>query len=888
MDIVKFPVSSTNIFPIANSTAGGQLLTEFNLRSRETVGTDSNVPSELEIGPSYTHSMRDFEVSANGAVLTVSPGKALLNGHFVQSLVPINIDMLEELAKLSSSEVTSYTGNLTIGIRVMYSNLPTMAGTVRTEKDEQSGEITNYYQGLHFVILPTAKALTPSDIYRDGGVVLGSDGNYTMHIKLATFNYRNGEIYDLLQNTNKIHLLDGERIGNIDNIISDQFISSSGLREDTMYVFNPSTTSNNGWINANDSLIKWSIAAKPTLTSEPGPQTARFERIGDSVRLALPHLQIPDYKLNGASKYIPTTYLTIPQASGHYPGILGSEYIERINELSRKLDSMYSGMFTSGAKMIRYVEQLEDRTIISSLNSSTGLNVGDYVLVGLDLTANNEDLSRPCSTLYVVEPGFITAVGNLVTVRPVGGIPVADIYDTELPSGSDGDTWQSREIRGTTSDYVIVRYSQDDTQHESPEYVAGDIQGYRKVSAVGSPSFNVEYPVYITAPIPLAYEDTIGGFLNVSDTSLGQGYVYRDDNGNLKLLDYDLLVTGVLAYRLSEDVSTYSYELSEIQAELDEYVNNRVAFKDSLSQSIDDDLISTIPNVVNVTVTITDETEEGSIYIYHVDSRFGTYVNLTIDGTSASNEVHVYISDIEKLKLNLTLSDKVFIHINRCGLYYDAATLNLLQPWYTYDLTYWYAKLNQTDPDLVVEGDTIRYSGPVPQPENSSGDTDWWAPLEPDGQNQLFYGVSNISLSNRGEVVGCELCIVDQITQGNHSDGRTANISELSINSGLSFPLPYAKFNYAMNIGTSFNSGYWDASTRRYYVHDVSVSAHLSPFYSGTSATTSIPMYVTEVINSYTIPSSNITSTNPSITDVPGWSTGPVFATGRATMDESK
>ena len=37
MDFVKFPVDSTIIFPLANSSIGGQLLTEWNQKSRETV-----------------------------------------------------------------------------------------------------------------------------------------------------------------------------------------------------------------------------------------------------------------------------------------------------------------------------------------------------------------------------------------------------------------------------------------------------------------------------------------------------------------------------------------------------------------------------------------------------------------------------------------------------------------------------------------------------------------------------------------------------------------------------------------------------------------------------------------------------------------------------------
>ena len=102
MNFIAFPVGTTNIFPIANSSAGGQLLTEFNMRSRESIATSSKV--KYFIGPSFTHSQDDFKVSTqrdnSGGDITISnttiqiaPGRALVNGHYVESLAPINIDI---------------------------------------------------------------------------------------------------------------------------------------------------------------------------------------------------------------------------------------------------------------------------------------------------------------------------------------------------------------------------------------------------------------------------------------------------------------------------------------------------------------------------------------------------------------------------------------------------------------------------------------------------------------------------------------------------------------------------------------------------------------------------------------------------------------------------
>ena len=43
MNFKTFAVGTTNVFPASNTTEGGQYLSEWNLRSRESVGTDPDV-----------------------------------------------------------------------------------------------------------------------------------------------------------------------------------------------------------------------------------------------------------------------------------------------------------------------------------------------------------------------------------------------------------------------------------------------------------------------------------------------------------------------------------------------------------------------------------------------------------------------------------------------------------------------------------------------------------------------------------------------------------------------------------------------------------------------------------------------------------------------------
>ena len=129
MNFVKFPVESTTLYPVANSIAGGQLVTEYNQLSRETVANHSNIP--YVCGPSYTHSLDDFRISGTGSyVLYISGGTAIVHGHFV------NLANTSSQAIAIDLSTTNLSGNLTVGLRAMYSNEGTIAATLRTENHE--------------------------------------------------------------------------------------------------------------------------------------------------------------------------------------------------------------------------------------------------------------------------------------------------------------------------------------------------------------------------------------------------------------------------------------------------------------------------------------------------------------------------------------------------------------------------------------------------------------------------------------------------------------------------------------------------------------------------------------------------------------------------------
>ena len=188
MDFIKFPVGGTNLYPAVNTVHGGQLQTEFSIRSRETVATHSAV--DYIIGPSYTHSLRDYKVTKlldsvndpiSTSIIQIAPGRALVNGHYVEIFEPIAIDLSEANMLLRKSARAVLKGRLCIGLRAMYSTYETLAGSILVENDEE------FYEGIHVVILPEKDFITPIDSPTNFNKV-------TAHLKLATFNYVNGAI----------------------------------------------------------------------------------------------------------------------------------------------------------------------------------------------------------------------------------------------------------------------------------------------------------------------------------------------------------------------------------------------------------------------------------------------------------------------------------------------------------------------------------------------------------------------------------------------------------------------------------------------------------------------------------------------------------------------
>lgn len=799
MNFKTFAVGTTNVFPASNTTEGGQYLSEWNLRSRESVGTDPDV--KYMIGPSYTHSADDFMVSkqTDGAgviisntAIEIAEGMCLLNGHFVQTLAPMVIDLLDANETLKKNSMSPLKGKLVIGFRAMYSTEATMAGSLIPEGD------TKYYEGLQVVILPPDEFKLPSDVPTEPDKV-------TAHLKLAEFNYINGNISSIVQNNpGKYQMIPARRIGDVDQLISQGYVGKNGLNPKKLYTFagkgTDPKTGRDTWCDSTDALMVWDKSPQLTTEKPISDQVAFAITASGVVQLYVPHKQV-DGMTNGSGQpqyYAPVTYsLPVANYSRGTSGTIDAAYTNHIKEIGEKIDSFYQMV---KGKQVGYLLTLDDIINLPKINQSW--EVGDYILVNEDNTQEiSGDGVRAPSTMYVVIPGVVSTVKYVSKTTDtekiptaIKGICISTEHVNEIPNTSDTEAMcelfglPNVNYRGiTNTDYFVAVHEDDDGKIHRYYYQVATTQDKEYSNAV-----------YVTGEIPLAQESVIGGFLNVPDSALDGGYVYRDENGHLRLLDYQLLRSGTLAYQLAEDFTMPSgLTAEEVQNNLDEYVNHRVAFRNE--DTIVDGNVD--PYVIHVYLTLSEESEgeHPVITVRGLDSRFNTSVHLHIKGT-ATSATTINILDCEKLKIDSNIEGSPVVNVCRCNLYYDATVLDYVSR--IEDLSLWYERYSESDPNLIVDNMTvIETDAPI-----ISDDIDIWSNDVPN-DNHYTYALKSLTFSKNGTIIGCQMYIRNDTT-ANIEENKYIIVSEFELPSGSGLAYPASRLTKQLKVTGSFVTTY--------------------------------------------------------------------------------
>lgn len=869
MHFITFPVATTNIFPLSNSTKGGQLVTEYNLKAREMVATNPNI--KYAVGPSFLHSSDDFKVKCledtnvpdydpaltyqrgnycryNGttyiciaettgefdsdawevtvistSIIQIDPGRAVINGHFVETLAPMQIDLKQTNIDLKQNAQEELYGNLSIGIKSYFSTESTMSGAMLVENAD------NMYVGIQIIIAKTSEFRTPNDeeCYNNRDLV-------TADLKLADFTYINGSISpsSIILNPTATRYIPSDRIYDFDSLLDDKYVSSEGTVNSYFYTFSGASK---GWCNSTGNLMVWDSTPDQSrvLAGEPFVTVGTAQFLTDAqgnVNLVVPHKQ-PDADIiidNTLLKY-KDKVIKFPAAdyANGTSGAVTKEYTQHIKDIENVITTYKQ--FTGG-KQVGFFDTLyldsEGNYSHEFPKDLTMLDVGDYILVREDYTIPYQEGGAANSTMYVVLPGPVMNLRyterlpsgialsrenvylsdpSLATDTETALMHLADFYNpnTEYQAGDfaaysggtykcigatsgawDGSKWTlildyDVSIFGFTSyrgvlhdDYFELDYHPSDS--------APVTLYYYQVIGVGDKTWSD--PIRLTGGVPLATETSIGGFYNASTDAqyTDAGYVYLDSTGHLRLLDYALLRSGTLAYQLGADYVVPSNQTVDyIQAYLDEDVNARVAFTSVPTLDTTSDMIN--PDMINVTIplpVLTDSSETSVIQIYDLDSRFGTGVYLHFlaeDKTADYSNIVINISDCEKIRIDnsiTTLTNGPVINVFRSCLYYDPAVINYIRtcdPYSTIRNTLFPSYTEFTGFEnltlwytrfTVSDPDLVVNGMEVSQP-NVQMTTQDIAFWSEDipDDNHYSYALRSITLSGSGKIIACSLYI---------------------------------------------------------------------------------------------------------------------------------
>jgi len=831
MNFITFPAAATNIFPAANATTGAQLVTEWNIRSRETINTNPDIT--YQIGPSFTHSESDFYVDVlrdsagalvSSHILSISEGRALINGHYVETLVPMTIDLVEANISLMNQARNPLKGQLSIGIRTFYATEQTIMGAILAENED------DMFLGVQLVILPSDELITPADSPADQTKV-------TADLKLADFTFINNVITNIVNSDTKIECISPKRISQLDEIVSSKYVTKTGLNPKKIYAFaGKGTDPSQGmdtWEDVTDSLIVWDFEPRRT-TVRPQYREAQIVNAADNSYLVLPHKQVEgmtdDY---GNPEYYASKIIPLPTASyaDNSVGLVNREYTRQIKDIATQVSNFRT--FLHG-KQIEYIDRREPEDELPPINDAW--SNGDYILVGQDVAyieAESDTTSAP-STMYVVLPG------QVLTIKYVTQVDGDVNNEAEIPSNIKGvqlagQLWyeSSGQSRPETQapEYYPTFFSEDDTMLGTPGNASTNIwQDYFKIRYFIEDSATYAYTDYyyavltsgpriwsdavvVTGSISLATEETIGGFRDISPDAVDFGYVHLDDTGHLVLTDYQLLRSGTLAYQIGADLTIPTLEDGdEIQSYISEYINDRVAFPTTTSHGVSSPLL-------HIYLPLPAAEDPITLELAGVDSRFNTAICLHIQG-NATTKVTLNISDCEKLMIDPSIAGTPVINIFRTNLYYDPIVMQYVRTCVrdtdTYgsftgfrDLRLWYEQFSSEDPALLVNGMTVSEL----DAQIISSDINYWKEQgTAANDNNYLVALKSITFSGTSDIIGCEVLAANNSTD-NVLPGDKIIVGEFILPQGTNLVYPPACLTRVLKVTGTFTSAYLSDDT---------------------------------------------------------------------------
>lgn len=815
-------------------------------------------------GPEPFNAEHWTQTTISTSILQIAPGRAVINGHYVETLAPMQIDLNLANYELRHSSKEELYGNLSIGIKTYFSTESTMSGSMLVENTD------NMYVGVQLVVAKQSEFLLPEDCPE-----VTQQGMATADIKLADFTFINGSISasSISPNTDAVRYLPSARIKDFDSILDDKYVSSENLIPGKFYTFSGTSAD---WCESTSSLMIWDSDAPQTVAKTDYQQVVNMAQfLRDSkgnIHLVIPHKQ-PDGDItnnNGDTLVYADRVIDFPTASytNGSSGIVTKEYTDEIKALSNQIKSYKE--FTKGRQIAFWDTLTMDSSGKYSHDfpkSLTKYDVGDYIIVREDYTVSaSEDEGSAPSTMYIVLPGSISDLTYTDTkpdgfkIAPAETVWAGDDPNTEEEALEYIANFYQKKTQYHVGDYVaydegtykcttdtkgewdencwelVMEYNalteldftsykgNDDGDYFEIDFHTDDdtriVPYYYEVSGNGPKTWSEA--VLLTGGTPLATETQVGGFYNASTDAeyADAGYVYLDDTGHLKLVDYALLRTGALAYQLGADFTVPANQTLEyIQAYLDEAVNARVAFKTKAE-------LSSVPTVIHVYIPLPEE--EGILNLYNLDSRFGTavYVHFTADDkTKDFSNIIINISDCAKIRIDssiTTFTNGPVINVLRSCLYYDAQVIHYITTCDVHNsrdtmftaysdfsgfdnLTLWYSRFTDADPDLIVNGMEISQ----PNVAMTTQEVTFWDETISD-DNHYSYALRSITLSGSGKLIGCSLYVSNRTTKTRPIDATKHVIigGDFVLPQGSSLNYPLSSITSPIKVTGTFTTAY--------------------------------------------------------------------------------
>jgi hypothetical protein len=390
--------------------------------------------------------------------------------------------------------------------------------------------------------------------------------------------------------------------------------------------------------------------------------------------------------------------------------------------------------------------------------------------------------------------------------------------------------------------------------------------------SVSGPNLYAQEPILVTGEIGLATEMKVGGFLNVQDTYLDQGYVRMNDEGHLQLVDYGLLRSGVLAYQLGEDFHTPNGIITdEVQGYLNEFVNRRVAFPNWNQEQYADD-----PNIIHIYINLPED-DPGEINIFDIDSRFNSSIFIHINGLAGSDTI-INISDCAKVRIDPNIcggsSRGPIVNLYRSNLYYDAQVLNRLN--IISDLSLWYERFDELDPDLVIDGMRVREVGNPILPQGTK-EFNFWN-IEQPNDNHFQSALRSLTFGKDGTIIGWEVLVKNDSTVNILRGNSTMRVTKVfsfpfSIPQGSGLTYPTTRVTKPLKVTGNFVNAYkaqTGDSNSSYIVLNTSFTI-LSQVYNSSEESDNITGTISFFQDAMEVDSKDVTHIGSPIA---GWDTG--------------